>query len=266
MWNYAQTPTSDELYHYGVLGMKWGVRHDRSKARAKADAKTRKLRKRATKAAERAERATMEYHRQKAKRPKTEFGVRAQQKADRRYNQKQYYSIKAKRKLDRWENAVNKEFSDKNLAKIDAKRATKEADKRTKQAVKELYKQAYERNSQDSYYRQFSGSQRKDALRRDTKWDVNAAKERNPEKYMTSRERSRYDKATRRSAERMYESSAKAAGVKLSSSDKKKMKDMTVSQLDKGAQNFNTQAVKNFNKRLKAEQASQTAQKKKKKR
>lgn len=26
MWTYNQTQSSDEIYHYGVPGMKWGVR------------------------------------------------------------------------------------------------------------------------------------------------------------------------------------------------------------------------------------------------
>ena len=43
MWIYNQTPSSDDVIHYGILGMRWGVRRSRAQlARANKERKARR--------------------------------------------------------------------------------------------------------------------------------------------------------------------------------------------------------------------------------
>ena len=111
----------NQLCHYGVLGMKWGVRRNPSTAFSKATKKANKLNRKVTKATENVQKRTTKLN----KMSKSYTGIGFASRGDLAGATQRYYSAVKKLnrktvKAQKWENEMKKVFSDVSVNSIDA--------------------------------------------------------------------------------------------------------------------------------------------------
>lgn len=111
---------TDELKHFGVLGMKWGIHKGKiATTYAKAKTKSKKLNDKLTYAKNRATRKEEIYRGKGSHRHLTEFGVASEKKALRKFNKAKSKQMKLERKSEQWGLLTAKAFRDYDISKLD---------------------------------------------------------------------------------------------------------------------------------------------------
>lgn len=160
-----ENESKEDIEHYGVLGMKWGVRHNTAKAYSKASAKKTRLENKVAKtrneylkkSAKANSGVSVKYHKKKAKADKLQFkadkkkyglfsnaykAARLQAKADVALYKANKYKYKyekrkaaeskasgkyarAQRKAERWVRAMDRTFVNYDVSKLTSQQTSK---------------------------------------------------------------------------------------------------------------------------------------------
>lgn len=108
----------NELYHYGVKGMKWGVRKDPSKAYAKSSKTAESLKKKAASLEKKSEKYHAKTVKRMARPSFTDFGVAKERRMSKRDAKYQVQAKRARVKADKFEGEMRSAFKDVSIKDI----------------------------------------------------------------------------------------------------------------------------------------------------